>query len=44
MFIISSFRSILNKHDVYRGKDCMKKFVKEHAMKKIKFKNKKRSY
>ena len=22
----SSFRSIENKHDVYRGKDCMKKF------------------
>ena len=23
---ISSFSSIENKHDVYRGKDCMKKF------------------
>ena len=23
---ISSFKSIENKHDVYRGKDCMKKF------------------
>ena len=23
---ISSFRSTKNKHDVYRGKDCMKKF------------------
>ena len=23
---ISSFKSIANKHDVYRGKDCMKKF------------------
>ena len=23
---IYSFRSIKNKHDVYRGKDCMKKF------------------
>ena len=23
---ISSFRSIENKHDVYRGKECMKKF------------------
>ena len=23
---ISSFRSTENKHDVYRGKDCMKKF------------------
>ena len=33
-----------NKHDVYRGKDCMKKFcesLKEHAMKIIKFKKKK---
>ena len=26
MSAISSFRSIQNKHDVYRGKDCMKKF------------------
>ena len=26
MSIISSFRSIENKHDVYRGKDCMEKF------------------
>ena len=26
MSIISSFKSIENKHDVYRGKDCMKKF------------------
>ena len=24
--IISSFRRIAKKHDVYRGKDCMKKF------------------
>ena len=33
---ISSFRSIENKHDVYRGKDCMKKFcesLRENAMK-----------
>ena len=33
---ISSFRGIENKHDVYRGKDCMKKFcefLREHAMK-----------
>ena len=33
---ISSFRSIENKHDVYRGKDSMKKFCEsfiEHAMK-----------
>ena len=26
MSTISLFRSIGNKHDVYRGKDCMKKF------------------
>ena len=35
MCIISSFRSIENKHDVYRGKDCLKKFcefLREHAM------------
>ena len=41
---ISSFRSIENKHDVYRGKDCIKKFcefLREHAMKIIIFKKKK---
>ena len=35
MSTISSFRSIENKHDVYTGKDCMKKlceFLREHAM------------
>ena len=26
MSTISSFKSIENKHDLYRGKDCMKKF------------------
>ena len=26
MSAISSFRSIKNKHDVYRGRDCLKKF------------------
>ena len=26
MFTLSSFRSIENKHDVYRDKDCMVKF------------------
>ena len=44
MSTISSFRSIENKHDVYRGKDCMKKFcefLREHAMKIINFKKKK---
>ena len=41
---ISSFKSIENKHDVYWGKDCMKKFcesLREHAMKIINFKQKK---
>ena len=36
MFTISSFRSIENNHDVYRGKDCMKKFcefLREQTMK-----------
>ena len=27
MYAISSFRNIENKHDVYRGKDCMKKIL-----------------
>ena len=44
MSTISLFRSIESKHDVYRGKDCMKKFcesLREHAMKIINFKKKK---
>ena len=44
MSTISSFRSIQNKHDVYKGKDCMKIFfgsLREHAMKIINFKKKK---
>ena len=44
MSTISSFRSIENKHDVYRGKDCMKKFcesLREHPMKIINVKKKK---
>ena len=43
MSTISSFRSIENKHDVYRGKYCIKKFcesLREHAMKIINFKKK----
>ena len=44
MLTISSFRSIENRHhDVYRGKDCMKKLCEpliEHAMKTITFKKK----
>ena len=41
---ISSFRSIENKHDVYRGKDYMKKFYeyfREHTIKINNFKKKK---
>ena len=41
---ISSFKEIENKHDVYRGKNCMEKFceyLREHAMKIISFKKKK---
>ena len=44
MSTIYSFRRIENKHDLYRGKDCMKKFcefLREHAMKIINFKKKK---
>ena len=44
MSTISSFRGIENKHDVYRGEDCMKKFyefLREQAMKIINFKKKK---
>ena len=39
----SSFRSIENKHGVYRGKNCMKKFcefLREHPMKIINLKRK----
>ena len=44
MSTISSFRCIKNKHDVYRGKECIKKFcafLRGHLMKIINFKNKK---
>ena len=44
---ISSFRTIENKYDVYRGSNCMKKFcqfLREHAIKKIAFKKKYWSY
>ena len=44
MSTISSFRSIENKHDLYRGKEYRKKFcefIREHAMKIINFKKKK---
>ena len=46
MSTISSFRNIVNKRDMYRGKDCMKKYcesLREHALKIINF-NKKKSY
>ena len=39
MSTILTFRSIENKHDVYRGKDC--EFLREYAMKIINFKKKK---
>ena len=44
MSTISFFRSIENKHDMYRSKDCMKKFcefLRAHVMKIINFKKKK---
>ena len=40
---LSSFRSIENKYDIYRGKDCMQKFcelLREHAITIINFKKK----
>ena len=43
MSTILSFKHIKCKHDVYRGKDCMKKFcepLRKHAMKIINFKKK----
>ena len=47
MYTISSFRSMGNKQDICRGKDCRKTFcesLREHAMKIINFKKKKRNY
>ena len=41
MSTISSFRSIENKDDVYRGKNCIKRFCEFYAMKIINFKKKK---
>ena len=44
MSTISSFRSLENKYDEYRGKDCMTKFCKslrEQAMELINFKKNK---
>ena len=45
MSTISLFRSIENKHDVYRGMDCMKRFYEfltEHTINIIDFKQKKK--
>ena len=45
MSTMSSFGNLENKHDVYRGNDCRTKFcefLKEHAMKIIGFKKKKK--
>ena len=42
MSTISSFRSTETKHDLYRGKDCMKKlfeYLREHAIKIISSRN-----
>ena len=44
MSTISSFKKIENQHDVYRGKDCMKKFcesLREYAVEMINFKKRK---
>ena len=44
IFKLSSFKSIENKRDVYRGKDCMKNFsesLRETAVEIIIFKKKK---
>ena len=43
MSTISSFKSIENKHDVYKGKYCIKKFcesLREHSIRIINFKKK----
>ena len=43
MYATSSLRSIENKQNVYRSKDCMNKFrefLREHAIKIINFKKK----
>ena len=47
MFTISSFKSIENINDVYKGKDCMKTFcesLREHAVEITKFKKNKYIY
>ena len=45
MSTICLFRNVKNKHDVYRGKDCMEKFcefLREHTMKIFNFKKRKK--
>ena len=45
MSAISSFKSTENKHDIYRGKDCMKRLcesLREQAIKIINFKKEKK--
>ena len=40
MSTIWTFDGVENKHDIYWGEDCMKKFcvsLREHAMERIKF-------
>ena len=47
MSTISSCRSIGNKHDVFRGKDCLKKlceFLRKYVMNLINFEKQKWSY
>ena len=47
MSTVSSIKSRENKHDVQRGKDCIKKFcesLREHAMRILNFKKKKWNY
>ena len=44
MFTILSFKNKENNHDVYKGKDCMKKFcesLREHPINTINVKKKK---
>ena len=43
MSTIQAFDGIQNKHDVYRGEDCMEKFhesLREHAVKVVNFEKK----
>ena len=47
MSTISSFKNLENKHDVYRGKNCIKysyEYLLEHAMMILNFEKKKWSH